>query len=55
MGALAHPHQFISTGHFRNGILLAPASAVALADLIEGRTPSVDLQPFSAARFQLPT
>jgi glycine oxidase len=55
MGALSHPHQFISTGHFRNGILLAPASAVALADLIEARTPPVDLQPFSAARFQLPT
>ena len=42
--------QFVATGHFRNGILLAPATAVALADMIEGRASPVDL-----ARFRYPT
>jgi glycine oxidase len=43
--------QFIATGHFRNGILLAPATAAVMADLIEGKQPAVDLAPFSPARF----
>ena len=42
---------FIAAGHFRNGILLAPATAVLIADLIEGRKPSLDLAPFSPVRF----
>lgn len=41
----------VATGHFRNGILLAPATAKLMADLIERRTPAIDLQPFSPARF----
>ncbi|HLI78143.1 MAG TPA: FAD-dependent oxidoreductase [Acidobacteriaceae bacterium] len=41
----------IAAGHFRNGILLAPATAVLLADIIQGRTPPIDLAPFSPARF----
>lgn len=44
-------HHFIATGHFRNGILLAPATAVLLADLITGKTTALDLTPFSPARF----
>ncbi len=43
--------RFVATGHFRNGILLAPATAVALADLLEGQTPAVTLDPFVPARF----
>jgi glycine oxidase len=42
---------FLATGHYRNGILLAPATAVLLADLIEGKQPALDLTPFSPARF----
>lgn len=42
--------QWIAGGHFRNGILLAPATAVALADLLEGKTPAVDLRSFDPAR-----
>ncbi len=42
---------FVATGHFRNGILLAPVTAVLLADLIEGRAPRLSLQPFSPTRF----
>jgi glycine oxidase len=44
-------NEFIATGHFRNGILLAPATADALADLIEGEQPQVSLEPFSPYRF----
>lgn len=42
---------FIATGHYRNGMLLAPATAKYLAEwIIEGR-PSKYLQPFSPMRF----
>src|SRR5205807_8962919 len=41
----------ISSGHFRNGILLAPAAAKAMADLIMGRTPKIDISAFSPSRF----
>ncbi len=44
------PRQFLATGHFRNGILLAPATACVLADLLTARPPSLDLAPFSPAR-----
>lgn len=43
-------HQFIATGHYRNGILLAPATARVMADLITGESPPVDLSPFSPLR-----
>lgn len=43
-------HQWMAAGHYRNGILLAPATAVSLADLLEGRTPEVNLSPFDPAR-----
>jgi glycine oxidase len=40
----------VATGHFRNGILLAPITAELIADLVAGRTPSLDLSPFDPAR-----
>jgi len=43
--------RFLATGHYRNGILLAPATAILIADLIEGKLPALDLTPFSPARF----
>jgi glycine oxidase len=42
---------FVSSGHFRNGILLAPAAAKVMADLIMGRPSEIDISPFSPARF----
>ncbi len=42
---------FVATGHFRNGVLLAPATAVIMADLLEGLQPAVDPAPFSPGRF----
>ena len=44
------PGLFFATGHYRNGILLAPVTALALADEIGGRS-TRDLAPFSIERF----
>ncbi|WP_419923835.1 glycine oxidase ThiO [Candidatus Poriferisocius sp.] len=40
-----------ASGHYRNGILTAPITAAAVAALIQGREPPVDLTPFSPGRF----
>lgn len=37
---------YISTGHFRNGILLTPVSALLLRQVINGETPELDLLPY---------
>lgn len=42
---------FINTGHFRNGILLAPIAARVLTRQINGGKPEFDTAPFSPARF----
>jgi glycine oxidase len=39
-----------ATGHTRNGILLTPITADAIAALVLGRAPPVDLAPFSPSR-----
>lgn len=44
-----HSHHYLATGHYRNGILLAPATAHVMAQLLSGETPSIDLSPFSPA------
>jgi glycine oxidase len=51
LGALSQ-RQFVATGHYRNGILLAPATAVVIADLITGNSSPIDLSPFNPQRFQ---
>ncbi len=50
LGESGVPGLVLATGHFRNGILLAPATAVVIADLLTGRTPR-DLSAFAVARF----
>ena len=40
-----------ATGHFRNGILLAPVTARILAAIILGRESPFELEPFRAERF----
>jgi glycine oxidase len=42
--------QFIATGHYRNGILLAPGTAHVIADLLSGVAPAIDLASFSPSR-----
>jgi hypothetical protein len=44
------PGLFLATGHFRNGILLAPVTALAMADCLAGSS-ARDLSPFSVGRF----
>ena len=51
LGATATPGYFVATGHFRDGILLAPVTAQVMAAVITGKQPSLDLSPFSPARF----
>jgi glycine oxidase len=41
-----------ATGHFRNGILLAPVTAQVISELALGQPPSHDLAPYSPARFR---
>lgn len=40
---------FVSAGHYRNGLVLAPASARLLADLLLGREPILDPAPYDPA------
>ena len=40
-----------AAGHYRNGILTAPITATAVAAVVQGRKPPVDLSPFSPGRF----
>ena len=43
---------YYAAGHFRSGILLSALTGELLAALVAGRKPSIDLAPFSPARFQ---
>lgn len=45
------PGVFYATGHYRNGILLAPMTADLTADLVLGVPTSAQVRAFSAARF----
>ena len=45
----------LATGHFRNGILLAPITAQAIAELIATGKASIDLSPFAIDRFAMRT
>ncbi|MEP6802353.1 MAG: glycine oxidase ThiO [Acidobacteriota bacterium] len=51
LGASDIPRLFFAAGHFRNGILLAPVTALRVAEAILGPS-SRELRPFSADRFQ---
>lgn len=52
IGALpGRPRIIACTGHYRHGILLAPATGEAMAALLGGRPTSVDLGSFAPERF----
>jgi len=51
IGETAVTGYFLSSGHYKNGILLAPGGAALLADVLTGRPPGLPLAPFSPARF----
>ncbi len=45
----AHPGLWLNCGHFRNGLVLAPASCQLLVDLMLGREPIIDPAPYAPA------
>jgi glycine oxidase len=51
LGATVTPGYFVATGHFRDGILLAPITAHIMARLISEEHPLQDLMAFSPQRF----
>ena len=55
LGATAVRGLVLATGHFRNGILLAPITAQAIAELIATGNASIDLSPFAIERFAMRT
>lgn len=48
------PDYFYATGHFRSGILLSAITGEIVADLVQTRSPSIDVAPFSPNRFADP-
>lgn len=42
-----------ATGHYRNGILLAPLTALVVGDLLTGSSPEIDLTPFLPSRLMI--
>ncbi|GAA5506654.1 NAD(P)/FAD-dependent oxidoreductase [Novipirellula caenicola] len=46
------PCLYVASGHYRSGIHFSPATAVCLADVITGQTPTIDLQPFRVGKQQ---
>jgi glycine oxidase len=51
LGATSLKGYFAATGHYRDGILLAPVTALVMTEVVKGRTPDFDLAPFSPHRF----
>jgi len=51
LGATLTPGYYVATGHFRDGILLAPITAKVMAAVVGGNACQFDLSPFSPARF----
>lgn len=50
LGEGPRPGLLLATGHFRNGILLAPITARLLGQLVRGEKTTLDLRPFRYAR-----
>jgi glycine oxidase len=50
LGPSATPGLILMSGHYRNGILLAPISAKIVAACVLGEKPPLDLAPFSPDR-----
>jgi glycine oxidase len=55
LGATPTPGYFVATGHFRDGILLAPVTAKLMGQIMTGQSPpidrAIDLSELSADRF----
>jgi glycine oxidase len=53
MGATSLPGYFAATGHYRDGIMLAPVTALLMTQLLTGRAPEIDIAAFSPRRFSV--
>ncbi len=51
LGATPVPNLFLDTGHGHLGWTMAAGSGQAVADVVMGREPGIDLRPFALARF----
>jgi glycine oxidase len=51
LGETGLKNYFAATGHYRNGILLAPVTARIMADVINGDTPQFSISRFTPSRF----
>jgi glycine oxidase len=51
LGETPTPGYFVATGHFRDGILLAPVTARVIGQMMTGQAPQIDLSRFLARRF----
>ncbi len=54
IGETSHRGLFVATGHYRHGIMLAPATAEFLLNQLEGVEDSATPNPFSPKRFKGP-
>jgi glycine oxidase len=52
LGETAVPGLYVASGHYRNGVLLTPVTARAMAALLLGRPVPEVVRPFGAQRFQ---
>lgn len=50
LGETAVPGYFVATGHFRDGILLAPITAKVIGQVVAGERPEVELGAYAAGR-----
>ena len=51
LGRATKDGPILAAGHFRNGILLAPITADAIAAILAGKEPPPEVEPFTADRF----
>jgi glycine oxidase len=51
LGPAEERHCWHATGHYRDGILLAPVTARVMAQAITGEAPEIALDPYAPARF----
>jgi glycine oxidase len=52
IGKTGLPGSFIAAGHYRDGIMLAPATAEVITGLVLGNALEMDMRPFAPNRFQ---
>src|SRR5262249_22198411 len=52
LGASGIPRVYYATGHYRNGVLLAPVTAAIIRDIVEKGRTEHSVEPFSPFRFR---